>query len=142
MKTIIIVLLLVKPVYADDLRKTADIISYGTVATQITFNTIYNWKEPDKKKALIMQGVKTFFVVASSETIKRFIHEERPDKSDNFSFWSEHSALAAANMGYNYKIGFSLTLGTMSGRVIAKKHHVWDTIVGSLVGMAVDEFIK
>jgi hypothetical protein len=138
---LVIVLLLVRPVYADE-RKVADIISYGTVATQITFNTVYNWKQTDRKNALVKEVVTDLFIIASSETIKVFVHESRPDKSDNKSFWSEHSALAAGNMRYNYGIGFSLTLGTMSGRVIAKKHHWWDTVVGAGVGMLVDEIIK
>lgn len=140
-KYLLVFLLLPTPVYADSV-KTADIISYGTVVAQFTFNTIYNWKQPDKKKALIMEGVKTFFVIAASETVKNIVHEDRPDHSDNLSFWSEHSALAAANMGYSYHIGFTLTLGTAAGRVIAKKHHVWDTLAGIGVGMLVDQFIR
>jgi hypothetical protein len=137
---LIIVLLWANPCRADE-RKIADIVSYGTVAAQLTFNTIHNWREPDRKKKIIMEGVKTFFTIAASETVKGFIHEDRPDRSDNKSFWSEHSAIAGANMGWNYKIGFSLTFATMSGRVIAKKHHVWDTVFGALAGMAIDQFI-
>jgi hypothetical protein len=140
---ILLILLLLCPgrAYADE-KKAADIISYGTVAAQITFNTIYNWHEPDKKRALVMEAAKNFIVIAASETIKHIVHEERPDKSDNLSFWSEHSALAAVNMGYRYRVGFSLTLATATGRVIAKKHHWWDTAVGAGVGMLVDQFVR
>jgi membrane-associated phospholipid phosphatase len=138
---LVIVLLFSRPVYADE-RKVADIISYGTVAAQLTFNTIYNWHEPDRKKAIVMEVTKTFFTIAASETLKQFIHEERPDKSDSLSFPSEHSAIASANMGYSYRVGFSLTFTTMAGRVIAKKHHWWDTVAGAGIGMLVDQFIR
>jgi membrane-associated phospholipid phosphatase len=141
LKAIVIVLLLVKPVYADE-RKIADVISYGTVATQITLNTIYNWKQTDRKKAIVKEVVTNVLIIASSETIKVIVHEDRPDHSDRKSFWSEHTALAAGNMGYCYSVGFSLTLGTATGRIVAKKHHWWDTLVGAGVGMAVDQFIK
>ncbi len=141
MRTLIIILLLVKPVYADE-KKIADIISYGTVVTQITLNTIHSWKEPDRKRALVMEGTRDAIVVATSEIVKRLVHEERPDHSDNLSFWSEHSALAAVNMRYNRGIGISLTIGTASGRIIAKKHNWWDTLAGIGVGVLTEKLVK
>lgn len=142
MKCILVIsLLIASPAYAD-VQRTADVISYGTVFTQTILNTIHSAKQKDKKKAFTKQGLKLGAVVALSETVKHFVHVERPDGSDNKSFWSEHSAVSAVNHGWNYKYGVILDWSTMTGRVTAEKHRIVDVLTGFLVGSLIDKAIK
>lgn len=140
--SLVIILLLSTPVRADGLIKTADVISYGTVAAQVTFNTIHNWKKTDKKKALVLQGVKTFFLIAASESVKHSVHEQRPDKSDNLSFWSEHTGLTCVNDEWDKKWGTVFDIATAVGRIVAKKHNWWDTAAGCGAGKLINWRIK
>ena len=140
MKSLIIVLLLASPVYAQqtNAQKAWDIASYGTVAANIGLDTIHNVRDSNRKVLLIREGVNIGVTVGLSELIKHFVHEDRPDHSDMKSFWSEHTALAATTGGWNVSVGWSLTIGTGVGRVEANRHHPWDVLVGALVGTGVD----
>lgn len=131
-KLIIVILLFSGTANADE-RKVADVISYGTVITQITLDTIHSIKSEDKKRDFSRQGLKLALTISESELIKKLIHVRRPDGSDDKSFWSEHSAIASTSG--KGMIGVSLTVSTMSGRVIAKKHRVIDVLTGAGIGL-------
>ncbi len=143
-----LVILFPKSVYADDLTKAADIISYGTVATQIAIDTVHSLRSSDKKLEIKQQVLRTGLTILSSEIVKRLVHEERPDKSDNKSFWSEHSALGASSLvtdnvsDWEFKVGVTMYFGTPVGRVVAKKHHWWDTVVGLAVGSGINTLVE
>lgn len=124
---------LASPVYADD-TKLADWGSWATAITNVTFDTVHSFRAPNKREALTKQGVRLGLTIGTSELIKRIVHKTRPDGSDDKSFWSEHSAIAAASQGWNYYVGGSLTFGTMAGRVEAKRHYKLDVGVGASVG--------
>jgi membrane-associated phospholipid phosphatase len=73
---------------------------------------------------------------------KAVIHEQRPDRSDNNSFPSGHTALAFASATtlyrrYGWEMGFpAYAVATFTGaaRVAARKHHWYDVVVGGAVG--------
>lgn len=133
--------------YADE-RKVANIVSYGTVFTQIGMDTYRSFKSDDKKKEFGQQALRTGLTIGISELVKYFVHEDRPDHSDNKSFWSEHSALGCTatslktSDGWQFKLGLGMAIGTPVGRVIAKKHHWWDTVVGCGVGLGINAAIE
>jgi len=147
-KVLIISLLLVKPVQADDLTKTADIISYTTVGVQIAIDTYHSARSDNKKVEFKQQAFRTGLTILSSEIVKRLVHEDRPDHSDNKSFWSEHSALAASSLqtdnikDWQFKVGITMYVGTPIGRVVAKKHHWWDTVTGLAVGSGINALVE
>ena len=140
--SIVYIILLTSPVYADsDDKRLADWASYTTVITNVTFDTIHSYRSIDRRKAFTRQGLRLGLTVASSEIIKRIVHKTRPDGSDDKSFWSEHSAIAATSQGWNFYIGGSLTFGTMAGRVEAKRHFPLDVAVGASVGTLIERLI-
>jgi membrane-associated phospholipid phosphatase len=146
MKSFALILLLSFPAIVEaqqtKLEKTADVISYMTVVAQISADTAHNWKSENRKTELTKEVVSIGITVGLSELIKRFVHEERPDHSDNKSFWSEHTALAASVSGWNNKIGISLTVGTGLGRVVARKHFIWDVLAGAGIGTLSQAIVK
>lgn len=115
-------------------QKAADWASTGLVGLNMGMEAVYSYKHHCLKQFLY----KNLLTVGAAEGTKLVIHEDRPDHSDDKSFYSEHSALAAANTGWNFKVGFSIALGAGSGRVIARKHHPTDVLVGVLAGVGAD----
>jgi hypothetical protein len=127
-------------------RKIWNVISYGTVITNVVLDTVHSARAENKKVAFERQGIAVGSTILASELVKHFVHETRPDGSDNKSLWSEHTGIAGASSGYNYSIGFSLTGATGLGRVKGKRHFVHDVVIGGLVGsgirIATERFIK
>ncbi|MBZ7964542.1 phosphatase PAP2 family protein [Campylobacter sp. 2457A] len=78
---------------------------------------------------------------ASVEILKRIVKEERPDKSDNLSFPSGHSAAAFFGATFIHKryvikqaiIPYILATYTAYSRVKADKHYTRDIIAGAAV---------
>lgn len=74
--------------------------------------------------------------------LKYSVKEWRPDYSNHHSFPSLHSATAFATAAflqrrYGWKFGapaYALATYTAIGRVLAKKHHWWDCVVGAAIG--------
>jgi hypothetical protein len=121
-------------------QNKAAILSDITVGLAIAEDTYESWKSSDRRKAFAQQSLRTTIDVAVVEITKHFVHRQRPDKSDNMSFYSEHTELAS--MGYNLK--FSLSLGAATGyfRIAANKHYLTDTIVGFAAGVLTSRLIK
>lgn len=146
-KVILILLVFSVPAQADE-KKIADITSYVTVFTQIGLDTFRSLRSDNKKKELIQQGIRTGSTIGLSELVKALVHEERPDHSDNKSFWSEHSALGCTatslktSDGWQFKLGIALAIGTPVGRVVGEKHHWWDTAVGCGVGLGINSLVE
>ncbi len=142
---LLIILLLLFPVRAEaDEKQVANAISWGTVLTQIGLDTYRSFKSDDKKKEFLQQGLRTGLTIGVSELLKYFIHEERPDGSDNKSFPSEHSAIGCTatslkkSDGWQFGLSIGLAIGTPVGRVVAEKHHWWDTAVGCGIGLSLN----
>lgn len=112
-------------------QKAADWISTGLVGANLTADVIHDVRHHCVKNLILRNGL----TIGAAELTKRFVHEDRPDHSDNKSFFSEHSALAMANYGWNYSIGFSIAVGAGAGRIAAQKHHPADVLVGLAAGL-------
>lgn len=136
---VVSLLLFTQPVYADE--KLANAVSYVTVISQITFDSIDSWKADDRKTQFKQQAIRVGITVAASEIIKRIVHKERPDMADDKSFWSEHTALAATSQGWNFQLGIPITVLTATGRVEAKKHFWLDVLVGAGIGTLVERYV-
>lgn len=134
---IILAIGFVSPAQADE-KRVWDIVSYGTASTNITLDSVHAIKTHTVRKHLIKTGI----VIGTSELIKLLVHEERPDKSDNKSFWSEHTGLAGVSTAYDKRIGLTFTVLTGTGRVLADKHHWWDVVAGGAIGFIVDKYVN
>lgn len=133
---IVLSLLLVIPsrVNAQDYKKISDVISYGTVTTNIVLDSIHSLKCPDSKVCFRNQAFRLGLTVTLSQIVKKNVHKMRPDGSDDMSFWSEHTAIAAASQGYNFYIGVPISVGTGGLRISAQKHDWIDVSAGFLAG--------
>lgn len=132
MLKILLILALAAPAYGQTRgQKAADVISTGLVGVNMAADAIYSYKHHCLKQYLY----KNLLTFGAAETTKLIVPEDRPDHSDMQSFYSMHSAFAAANTGWNFKLGFSVALGAGAGRIVAKKHHLGDVVVGLAVGI-------
>lgn len=74
--------------------------------------------------------------------LKFTVRELRPDHSNYHSFPSMHSTIAFGTAAflqrrYGWKFGvpaYALATYVAVGRVLAKKHHWWDCVVGAAIG--------
>lgn len=139
---VLVLLLLAAPANAADRKKIADVASYGAVAAQLTLDSVHSWRSPHRRTELKQEAWRVGLTVSISEIVKRLVHEKRPDGSDDKSFFSEHTALAASAQGWKLEIGIPLTGGTAVGRVVARKHYVWDVLVGAGVGTLVERCVR
>jgi membrane-associated phospholipid phosphatase len=128
-------------VWAPASRHAADVASTVTVSTQIGLDTLASLRAPDRRCALLHQGLRLGLVVGLSELVKHVVHRTRPDGSDRQSFWSEHTALAAGSRGWSVGWSVPLTLGTGYLRVAANKHYISDVVAGALVGDVVARLV-
>ncbi len=118
----------------------ANIASYIPVAASIVYDSYKSYKSVDRKKAFALQGLKTGTNLVASELIKLAVHRIRPDLSDNKSFPSEHTELAA--MGSSIAISIPLAAGTGYLRMAANKHFLTDTLTGLGIGFLTGHYIK
>jgi hypothetical protein len=121
-------------------QNKAAILSDITVTAAILEDTYESWKSSDRKKAFAQQSFRTSIDVGLVELVKLVVHRQRPDKSDNKSFFSEHTELAA--MGYNLKFAIPLGVSTGYFRIAADKHYLTDVLVGLVAGVVTSRFIK
>jgi len=111
-------------------QRVADIISYATTGTAIGIDIFHAARSDNPKRALAKIGIKDGSIIGISELVKAVIHRSRPDKSDNKSFYSEHTALSFSCAGKCLYFGVS----TAYLRTAANKHYLTDVLVGGLVG--------
>lgn len=116
-------------------RPFADALSYGTLAAEMGAREWHDWRAADRWRAIGCDALRDGIAIAASELLKRWVHEVRPDGSDNLSFPSEHSALAAANAGVSFAVSLPLAFGTTYGRLAANKHHPKDVLAGIAIGV-------
>lgn len=141
-RTLIVVLclLVAVPVQAEDTpawakwRAGADWLSTGLDVTAIGVESWQNWHAVDRKKAYTHQALRVGIAIAAAEITKLFVHRTRPDASDHKSFFSEHTALAAASKGFSLEVNVPLTMAVGYLRMAAAKHYPSDVGVGAAVG--------
>lgn len=130
---VVVALLLTVPVSAQTRgERAADWISTGLVGVNLTADVIHDVRHHCVRNLILRNGL----TIGAAELTKYVVHEDRPDHSDAKSFFSEHSALAMVNSGWNYSIGFSVAFGAGTGRLVAQKHHPADVMVGLAAGFA------
>jgi membrane-associated phospholipid phosphatase len=122
----------------DSHRDLIDWTSTGLVAANLTIDTIHNLRAPDRRRALGCEAARLAFTIIGTEIVKQLVVRLRPDASDFHSFWSEHTAIAAATSGYRFSVGIPIAVGTGYGRMAAARH--WPSDVG--VGFAVGSFVQ
>lgn len=122
-------------------RRAADWLSYGTVAGGLVVTCA---GKAVQASCLKREGLRVGATVAIAETVKHFFHRERPDASDQKSFFSEHTALACVG-GFSSKrevIGAALCASTAYLRVAARRHWVSDVATGAGVGFAISRIAR
>lgn len=123
-----------QPLAWDSHRKLADALSTALVGVNLGAETVQAWRAPDRKHALLCEAVRNGLTIGASEVIKRVVNRTRPDGSDRFSFYSEHTALAAVNAGWHLNISIPIAIGAGYGRAAADKHYLTDIAVGAGAG--------
>lgn len=86
-------------------------------------------------------SVETIATVGTAYALKHIVHEKRPDGSDDQSFPSDTTALAASGSSflwgrYGWRYGLPAFVATQFvsySRVQAKKHHWYDTLASSAI---------
>ena len=122
---------------ADDWETISDIGVYGLVGVALAVPAFKSDWEGFKQASYSIVTATAVGLLGKS-----LIDEERPDKSDNNSFPSNHTAnsFAAAttlNLRYGWKAGFpAYGIATLVGvgRVKAEKHYWKDVIAGAVIG--------
>lgn len=145
----LVLVLLAAPVRAEEPtpawashRPVADWVSTGLVGANLTLDTIQAWRAEHRKDALVKESLRVGLTIGVAELTKRLVHRERPDRSDDLSFFSEHTALAFASGGFNLSVSVPISLGAAYGRMAADKHHPSDVAVGAVVGLLANWFIR
>lgn len=139
---IALIVLLAKPAYAEPTplkwekrRPIADHLSDALVATQVAAQVTSDWREYGPRRALRNLAVCGAATYAVSNVVKRLVGRERPDGSNNHSFPSGHTWLAAMNSGWRVEFGVPLTVGVGYLRMAAGKHYLTDVLVGAGAGV-------
>lgn len=122
------------PAWAAAHRHLADTLSTALLVANVSADITHAWRAPQRARALQHEALRIGATIAVAELTKRLVHRRRPDDTDAFSFFSEHTAIAAAAGGWNISISIPLTLGTGYFRMAADKHFPTDVFTGALVG--------
>ena len=113
--------------WAPEHRALADGLGAAAVAAQAAGATWYSvkaWRAGDHAPAY-RNLCAALLTEASVESLKRVIHETRPDGSDNLSNPSGHSGMLAALSGWSFSVSIPITVFGALSRADANKHHLW-----------------
>lgn len=124
-------------------RQVAHWVSTATMATAVSLDVIDAWRSDDKSHAFINVACRHGVAQGIVQLVKLTVPRWRPDHSDQKSFFSGHTATAAASgdwlggreQGWNFAASVTLTDATAMGRMLAGKHHPSDVAIGALDGM-------
>jgi len=124
-------------------EKAASISDYGVTALMVSpYVLILNEKENRVKKAASVATIQ-FFNHALTGYVKRSVGRTRPNRENNKSFWSGHSANSAASAAIVCKLdkryclpAISMALSVGYFRIAAQKHWFTDVLSGLTVGYA------
>lgn len=138
---ILVAFLLATPAHAEDQplawdhgRPIADWISTGLVGANVVGSTWHAWQAEHRGRALGCLALTNGLTLGVNEVVKRLVHRERPDGSDNKSFYSMHTALASVNAGWRVNVSVPIAIGAGYGRAAADKHFLSDIAVGAAAG--------
>jgi len=135
-------------------RHSADIASTVGVGTGIAIDTWNSWDAPNRRRALLTEGIRLGVTVAAGKIVKKLVPRERPcswfahsipegcgSSGNNNSYFSLHTALAfstvphgAGKLGLTFALVGSSEVGAL--RIAAAKHWLTDVLGGAAVGIA------
>lgn len=120
-------------------RKVADYMSTAVASAAVGLAAWDAAHSSDPKSALLKLSVKEGITVGVATAVKKLVSRNRPDLSDNQSFFSEHTAITATAICSisDRKIGIGATVLVGAGRVLAWKHFLSDVLTGGLIGSVV-----
>lgn len=119
-----------------DNTHAADVISNWTVGAALALPCLLDREWSCVKNEALRVGVAT----GAAMLTKALVHRERPDGSENVSFFSQHTAIAcAAVMRQGERSRAQAALLALCPtvayeRIAADKHWLSDTMVGGIVG--------
>lgn len=121
-------------------------LQYSPVAAVYALNALGIHGKHNFRDRTIILGLAAVFTAGTTEGIKHWTHEERPDGSDFLSFPSGHTATAFASAEFlrqEYKdvspwygiAGYAAAAATGALRVYNNKHWVSDVVAGAGLGI-------
>lgn len=123
-------------------RALARHLSDGLVYGAVGLDTWHSWRAEDRRHAFGCQALRMGLSIGANLAVKNLVHRERPDGSNNYSYYSGHSSNAMAASGWNYSVGVPLAFGAGYLRVASGKHYISDVISGLGVGFAVSKVCR
>jgi len=118
-------------------RPTAAVLSNVTLGAQFVLDTVHAFRDENRSRALWREGCRVAGAQLGAQLLKHYVHQVRPDGSDDNAFPSGHTASAAASAGWRWSVGIPLTIGTAYFRIGAGKHDIWNTLEGAGLGLGV-----
>jgi membrane-associated phospholipid phosphatase len=102
------------------------------------------WEKSDVRLGWTELAAETLLTVGTAYALKNIVHEERPNGSDNQSFPSDTTALAASGSSflwgrYGWEYGLPATAVTSFvaySRIQARDHHWYDTVASMGISAA------
>ncbi len=122
--------------WAPEHRDLAGHLGDAAVIGQATATAIVDaraWHDGDHRPAY-RDACAISAAMLTTTTIKHFVHEWRPDGSDEKSTPSGHATALAALTGWNYTFSVSIAVFGGLSRVNANVHHPKDVGRGWLIG--------
>jgi hypothetical protein len=139
----LLVLILSSPVSAqetqpsawDSHRDVASNISNAMAYGSIALDAVDSWRSEHRGWAFACQGARLGVATAAALVVKHYVHRDRPDHSDQMSFYSQHTTTAAVSSGWSLGAQIAIPLGTGYFRAAAAKHYWSDIGVGFATGV-------
>lgn len=121
-----------------DVAVSTDVFAIAMPATALTLTLINrDWKG-------LIEGIETAFTATAATLILKYsVKEWRPDRTNQLSFPSGHSATAFATAAFlqrRYGLAWGLPAYALAtyvgwGRCFAKKHYWYDALAGAAIGV-------
>ncbi|TQR28781.1 PAP2 family protein [Campylobacter sp. MIT 99-7217] len=130
----------------EEARKTGDVLKIAVPLYGVGL-LFYN----DDLEGFVPYAISLLAAQGSVEVLKRVVREKRPDKSDDLSFPSGHSAGAFSGATFIHKrygfkqaaVPYVLASYVAYSRVKARKHYTHDVLAGAaLAGISTLIFVK
>jgi hypothetical protein len=123
-------------------RNDANAFSWILVTSNVAADSVAAFRKGDRSHALKCLALRYAITSVAAHGTKYLVHRERPDGSDNKSFYSGHTAFGFVSSGWHWEIGVPIAIGTGYGRAAANKHYWSDIGVGAGVGLLTTKVCK
>lgn len=141
LQTLAIVLMVATPVFAEEptpLRWSSHgqvpaRISDALVGVNLGLDAIHAFRADDHRERWAF-ACRVGLALGISEGVKRLVNRERPNRADQKSMPSMHTALASTAAGYQPAWSVSFAVAVAWGRQAGGWHYATDTLVGAGIG--------